>query len=399
MNKFIVVAGVSKSHLLRTMKLLNDAKFLEIGITSFVPKNQRWIQLVPRRLQFRLRSRLESIHDVPWQSSIWPEIVYQVGRILHRRNLGFFSDYFLSISFIMYSKLADRVIQNFNNLDSYSLLVRAGFCKKIQKGNHFLIIDASLAHPQTLPSLMATGEFGLSSIDSLSRIDKLIIEDLSKADLILVNSDFVRDSYVFAGVDEQKIVVGYLPPLPIFRESVNFMNNQNSALQILFAGGLEERKGIELVREVADLLTVANFDFHLKLIGNWGRVHQEVKLSLQSNSNVTIVPWMRERELASEMAKCDIFLFPSYAEGGARVVTEAMALGKVVVTSRNSGSPVTHGHDGIISPLESKTLVDWIMELRRNTELKSILEMNALQTVRTKLSDSDYLNILLQINR
>lgn len=397
MNKFTVVTGFSKSHLLRTMKLLDSLNLLQIGITSFVPKKNTTIKIFPTKIQNKFMSRLENIENLPRKSHVLPEILYQIGRMLHRNRFYVIADFVTSVSFELYSYLANRTIMNTPDLRNCRLLVRAGFGSKIKKSNRFLIIDASLAHPMTLPTLLKSGEFGLTSAEQLSRIDKLILNDAINADLILVNSDFVRDSYIYAGIDAKRIVVAYLPPLPIFLETPNKRISRKTGLQILFAGGLERRKGIVLIREVADILQQAKMNFNLRLIGNWGLVDLEVKEALLNNPHVIIKSWIPESELAAEMTNADIFLFPSYAEGGARVVTEAMALGKAVITTWNSGSPITHGYDGIISPLESKVLVNWILKLAIDLTLKSEIEVNAKQTVLTKLSDNSYIEVLQEL--
>lgn len=379
------------------MKLLDSLNLLQIGITSFVPKKNTTIKIFPTKIQNKFMSRLENIENLPRKSHVLPEILYQIGRMLHRNRFYVIADFVTSVSFELYSYLANRTIMNTPDLRNCRLLVRAGFGSKIKKSNRFLIIDASLAHPMTLPTLLKSGEFGLTSAEQLSRIDKLILNDAINADLILVNSDFVRDSYIYAGIDAKRIVVAYLPPLPIFLETPNKRISRKTGLQILFAGGLERRKGIVLIREVADILQQAKMNFNLRLIGNWGLVDLEVKEALLNNPHVIIKSWIPESELAAEMTNADIFLFPSYAEGGARVVTEAMALGKAVITTWNSGSPITHGYDGIISPLESKVLVNWILKLAIDLTLKSEIEVNAKQTVLTKLSDNSYIEVLQEL--
>jgi len=396
-NEFTVVTGVSKSHLLRTMKLLDDLNLLQIGITSFVPKKRMLIKIFPKKIRNKFISRLENIENLPRKSHVLPETLYQIGRMLHRNGCYVIADFVISVSFELHSYLANRIITNTPDLRNCRLLVRAGFGSRIKKGNRFLIIDASLAHPLTLPTLLMSGEFGLTSVQELSRLDKLILNDAINADLILVNSDFVRDSYIYAGIDAERIVVSYLPPLPIFLASPDKRIRRETGLRILFAGGLERRKGIVLIREVADILQQAKMNFNLNLVGNWGEIDLEVKEALLNNPHVSIQSWMPESELAAEMANADIFLFPSYAEGGARVVTEAMALGKAVITTWNSGSPITHGYDGIISLLDSKALVNWILKLANEPTLKSEIEVNAKQTVLTKLSDNSYVEILREL--
>ena len=51
------------------------------------------------------------------------------------------------------------------------------------------------------------------------------------------------------------------------------------------------------------------------------------------------------------MAAADVFVFPTLAEGSARVVFEAMAAGCFVVTTANAGSIVEDGvHGRLVAP-------------------------------------------------
>lgn len=52
--------------------------------------------------------------------------------------------------------------------------------------------------------------------------------------------------------------------------------------------------------------------------------------------------------LARLMSESDIFVFPTFAEGSARVVFEAMACGCFVITTENAGSIVQDGVHGIL---------------------------------------------------
>ena len=397
-RRYIVVTGSSKSHLLRTMKLLDERKQLLLGITSFIPKNSRTIRYLPKKLRIKFLSRLENVEGLSRVSHLFPEIVFQLSRILQKRHFYVAGDFIASMYFLAYSHLANKEIKVKTEKGGATLLVRAGFGTKIDKEKHFFICDASLAHPMTLPTLLESGAFGLTSIQELSRVDRLIIDDVSKADLILVNSNFVRDSFIYAGVNESKISVAYLPPLSIFRQPVERDIQTTSEIQLLFAGGLEKRKGISLIQEIIVGLEARDLDFCFKLIGNWGTIERDVQKELLNNPRVHVQTWLPESELAVEMANSDIFVFPSFAEGGARVVSEAMSMGMAVVTTWNSGTPITHGYDGIICPLDSNVFINWISELISNQKLRQAIEKNARTTVQTKLSDETYVQSLVKLS-
>lgn len=399
MKKFTVVTGVSKSHLLRTMKILDNRGLLRVGVTSFVPKSRFFPKVFSKRIRNKFVSRLEDIENLPRYSSALTESIYQLGRSLHKRKYYKLADFINYCSFILFSCFANLVISRIPNVKDEILLVRAGFGSRIKRGNRTLVCDASLAHPLTIPTLLKEGRFGLSAKDDLGFSDRLILKDIENASTILVNSDFVRESFLHAGVPEAKIVVAYLPPLPVFSQKLSSsFGDKGGPLRLLFAGGLEERKGITHIRDIAEILKSRNEDFEMSLLGNWGMVTAEVKSDLLANPHVRHRPWVSETELAEAMSMADIFIFPSYAEGGARVVTEAMSLGRVVITTWNSGSPITHGFDGIISNLDSNTFIHWIDEIQRNDELKQSIQANARNTIANRYGDQHYCAILEQLS-
>jgi len=56
---------------------------------------------------------------------------------------------------------------------------------------------------------------------------------------------------------------------------------------------------------------------------------------------VTMISWLPRTELLAAMASADVFLFPSFRDGGGAVVVEAMAAGLPVVCL-DSGGPGFH---------------------------------------------------------
>ena len=118
----------------------------------------------------------------------------------------------------------------------------------------------------------------------------------------------------------------------------------------------------------------------------------KVKEGLLLNKHVFWTPWVTESELADKMRDADMFIFPSYAEGGARVVTEAMAMGLPVITTWNSGTPITHGYDGIISELDALMIFNFVVELFNDPQRMWEIGRNAHQTIRQSISDEEYIS-------
>ncbi len=113
--------------------------------------------------------------------------------------------------------------------------------------------------------------------------------------------------------------------------------------RILFAGRLDPIKGLGLGLRAFEL-------FHKEYPGSVfeivGSGPEEVRLKkfvsgrgLQSC--VFFIPWQSRPELLKNMRGCDVFLFPSFRDGGGAVVVEAMSAGKPVI-ALDSGGPGYH---------------------------------------------------------
>ena len=95
----------------------------------------------------------------------------------------------------------------------------------------------------------------------------------------------------------------------------------------------------------------------------------EAQLKLKGNINHSVCAWcygkmtieelclgvkkigfLSRQQLAEHMSKADFFIFPSLAEGSARVIFMAMACGCFVITTPNSGSIVEDGLHGFVVP-------------------------------------------------
>ena len=113
--------------------------------------------------------------------------------------------------------------------------------------------------------------------------------------------------------------------------------------RVLSAGSLIRVKGfglaIKAFREFA-----SNYpDSEFKIIGS-GPEDSRLRAMLERfhlHPKVQLVPAVPRDELLTEMALCDVFLFPSLRDGGGAVVIEAMSAGKPVVCL-DSGGPGMH---------------------------------------------------------
>ncbi len=172
------------------------------------------------------------------------------------------------------------------------------------------------------------------------------------ADLILAGSEYVKNTLVKSGINEEKISV-----LPYGVDITKFtpdrgkkVRKEREKFTILFVGNISQRKGIKYLLEAFVALEAP--DIHLTLIGNitGSQKPLEKYLNCQNIEHLSFLPY---HKLPEEYRKADIFVFPALHEGSALVTYEALASGLPVVTTFNSGSIVEDGKNGFIVPIRS----------------------------------------------
>lgn len=262
------------------------------------------------------------------------------------------------------------------------------------------LCDHSIAHPIFLHSMEKnSGRWPLADelgqiLTALKPLEREMYADLNLADYLLVNSDFVKETCVRAGWDGKDVYVAYLGIDDSFhaalREIRSVTSTRRPTTDILFAGGWQQRKGVETL---ALALNQVKLPWNLSIVGGMdSSIMSKPAISkLIIKKNVHIHGLLTRRDLAKVMAQHRIFVFPSYCEGSARVVFEALAAGCYVITTPNSGSIVANGVNGrIVDPGDASSLADAIgWAISNPDKVDAIGEYNAKLVAREYLQ-KDY---------
>jgi glycosyltransferase involved in cell wall biosynthesis len=182
----------------------------------------------------------------------------------------------------------------------------------------------------------------LRALQYLSDRERL---EWSLADLIICPSAAVRDAVLEGGVPSRKIVLipyGVDPPAEVDVHRVVLQRERKppgTPTTVLFAGSVCLRKGSHTVNLLADTLDPASIQFVVA-----GCQHAEVRLS----SRIRYLGQLDRAELCRQFARADVFFLPSFLEGSATVIYEALGWGLPVVTSHEAGSVVENGVSGFV---------------------------------------------------
>lgn len=119
--------------------------------------------------------------------------------------------------------------------------------------------------------------------------------------------------------------------------------SRNGKFRILTAGSLIRVKGFALAIKAFKEFEHRNPDAEFSIIGSGPEEPRLRELVRRSDlgQQVKFLPSMTREALLTQMASCDVFLFPSLRDGGGAVVIEAMAAGKPVVCL-DTGGPGMH---------------------------------------------------------
>ncbi len=143
----------------------------------------------------------------------------------------------------------------------------------------------------------------------------------------------------------------------------------------LFAGVFDERKGLYTLINAFKQLTSKNSDCALVLIGT-GRLQDQIHDYVQKTGlvdDITIIPWLDNKELPGIFAACDVFVYPSepfgeWQEQFGFSIAEASAAGVPVISTVSGSIPevVSDGVTGLLVPPHSVGQLAQAMERLAN---------------------------------
>ena len=237
-----------------------------------------------------------------------------------------------------------------------------------------VLVDHSIAHPLYMEKHLRAEyekngvpfDLGISS-----PFWRLVARDCAEADMVLVNSWFVRDTFLEAGFSSDRIRVVYQGTREDFfsiRAQTPYYDGKRP-LRILFTGGFGFRKGGQYILAALAELKKRGVACTMDVVGSYrGSEGLQEKYGAR-NLPITFHGPVPQDALKAYLSTADIYLFPSLAEGCASSGLEALAAGLCVVATHESGLPVTDGQTGYLVPArDSAAIADRIVFLAAHPE-------------------------------
>ncbi|MGI9437341.1 MAG: glycosyltransferase family 4 protein, partial [Geminicoccaceae bacterium] len=171
---------------------------------------------------------------------------------------------------------------------------------------------------------------------------------------------------------------------------------ENAPLRLVFAGAFEQRKGADHLARALSMLD--DIPWTLELIGPLDEAMKARHQAFLADPRVAVVGRVDRRALANQLTAADVFLFPTLAEGSARVIFEALAAGCYVITTPNGGSIVEDGvHGALVRPDEPETTVAALRRAHGDLDQTRGIGVGNAGLVRERYRQTDYGDALMAV--
>jgi glycosyltransferase involved in cell wall biosynthesis len=256
---------------------------------------------------------------------------------------------------------------------------QGGAIAKAKKMGYSVIVDHSIAHPEFIAEILdpILGNFGKDELENYRTMFwGVVLDDCHEGDVILVNSDFVRETFIARGFPAERLRVIYLG----VRNDFIGCKKQYTAgqpLRLLHTGSFTLRKGAHDIMAALAELDRRGLNYELTVAGGAdnGPILQK---RFGVKGHVVYKGQLPQYQLRSLFMENDIFLFPSLAEGSSKAAMEAMGAGIPVITTPNTGLPLIHGEDGwLVQAGDFHALAAGIERLAADDQLRERLGSTA----------------------
>jgi hypothetical protein len=214
--KAIIATGFGKLHFHETARALAAAGVEVNFLTGWVPKDNQTALvdllgkfLGEKHLAARMASRQIRIPGATVTPVAWVEVAGTFIKLIQRTRV-----IPLDLAYGMEFRVAAWGSRKYLK-DADVLLVRSGAgqsgaIQKARKNGMAIVTDHSIAHPAFMHAALREefARFGMAAgYDSRADLWKLVLRDCADADLLLVNSDFVKKTFVEQSYPADKVRV------------------------------------------------------------------------------------------------------------------------------------------------------------------------------------------------
>jgi len=291
----------------------------------------------------------------------------------------------------MYGMLSQKYIKNADIFHVRSGSGLGGAIEKARKDGMRIVVDHSIAHPAFMDKQLRN-EYINNNVRFDLGLDSSfwqgVLDDCNKTDYLLVNSSFVKNTFLKQGYDESRIKVVYLGVREdFFQLKKNYAKREK--LKILFTGSFGFRKGGEYLLKALQELDKRGVAYEMTVVGSYEGA--KYMIERYKPNYINFVGHILQDDLKKYLSESDIYLFPSLCEGCASSAMEAMAAGLPVIATLESGLPIDNDENGIIIPSKNvEKIVDSIIKLSENENYRRAIGIKAAEIISKNYTWQNY---------
>ena len=410
-KKILISSGFNKSHLIGIAGELNNSRKHSIYFISSLYPNL-WLRKILlifskyNKAIHRLIDRCENIDEDKVYSHPLSELISKISSIFNFKENQFLRNNIESFGMKNYSNYSINILRKVKP-EIYHFRSCYGLRSLDYAINNRIIniCDHTICHPRFLWQQLNLENtfnypFRLEKINNekaklMNKVFKLMEYDLNKSENILVNSEFVKKTCVFYGLNPNKIKVIYLGcDRKFLSYNHSFKKYRKKRNNFLFVGAWNQRKG---VIELSKALIKLDLKITLTIVGaSFNEVKNVTPFIFASKIKLNILGYVNRDNLAEIYSSHQILIMPSLAEGSARVGFEALASGCFVITTPFSGTIVKNNLNGYLVDAgnieQLKIALQNALEMPSN-EIEEIMLSNFL-LIRKKYTPEKYVEKL-----
>ena len=250
---------------------------------------------------------------------------------------------------------------------------QGGAIEKAKKKEMKVVVDHSAAHPAFMEKALRQ-EYEEAKKPYMKGPNdcfwELVLKDCENADILLVNSEFVKKTFVNEGYPEKKIYVAYLGVRKDFQGLKNIYSIKDK-IKLLFTGNFGILKGAKYILKALQILDKKDILYELNVAGTYEEA-KEIINKYPIKGELNLLGHIPQDNLKELLNNADIYIFPSLCEGCASSLMEALAAGLPAVATDESGAPITDNINGCIVPSKNETAlsnkIEWLVNNPRERE-------------------------------
>jgi glycosyltransferase involved in cell wall biosynthesis len=386
--KAIIATGFGKLHFHETARALAAAGVEINFLTGWVPRDNQTalVELAgkllgEKHLAARMAARQIRIPGASVTPVAWVEVAGTFIKLVQRTRV-IPLDLAYGMEFRVAAWGSRKHLKNADVLLVRSGAGQSGAIRRARRNGMAIVTDHSIAHPAFMHLALRDefARFGMpAGYDPQADLWKLVLRDCADADLLLVNSDFVKKTFVEQGYPASKVRVAYLGVREEFFD-LKRDYRVDGPVRILFTGNFDIRKGVRILLEAIRRCRRSGLDVRLELMGNLGNGASCLEAS--DEQFFTHTAFAPLSQVAAAFAGADLFVFPTFAEGSSRSGMEAAAAGLPIITTENCGLPLEQGKSVFYVPVnDSESLAEAIGRVSSDEDLRRSMGRSAMRTV------------------